>query len=175
MATIDGVLGFTERLAEVRRRRSAKASSAVERHGPAWAERGVAPSDLLQLLASRQRSTAEVSSLLGCTAEEAEALLWGLGFAHDPATGTWVHRGDEIARFLADDIELSFADAISMLGDQGLLGELAANRLTQILITGGAPEPSEALGVLSERIDEPMEAEELGPVRRLLRRLHRRQ
>jgi hypothetical protein len=154
MATLDGVLGIKDRLADIRRRRNSEAPEIVARHSSAWAERGAAPSDLLQLLVARPRTGDEVAALLGCRRDEAEAMLWALGFVMDEGTGLWIHRGDELARLLADDIDLSFADAIAVLGDTELLGEIASSRLREVLTSGRAPDPDLARRRLEARIDD---------------------
>jgi hypothetical protein len=68
------------------------------RHGE-WAARGGRPSDLAQILQSQPRRSGEVADLLGCGESEAEALLWGLGFARGE-DGMWRTDSDPTAQLL---------------------------------------------------------------------------
>jgi hypothetical protein len=73
------------------KRRSNKGAEVVEKHSTDWARRGAAPADLENLLAARPRRSSEIAALLGCSTEEAEAILWALGFV-PRKDGTWIRR-----------------------------------------------------------------------------------
>ena len=157
IASVDGLLGLKDRIVEVRKRRGAALVAAVERNSSDWSQRGAAPSDLVRLLAARDRNSGEVAALLGCPETEAEALLWGLGFAYDDSRAVWVHKGDEIARLLADDVALTFADVVSVLGDVEALRKLAAERLEYLATTGEAPTLESANRALDERMGQELD------------------
>lgn len=93
-AQIAGAFSFIEAVRRFAERRSGKAAEAVKKNSTAWAERGGAPADLKQLLASQPRDSAETAALLGCSEAEAEAILWGLGFTPETGSGRWAHRRD---------------------------------------------------------------------------------
>lgn len=82
------------------KRRSGVAAQVVEKNSPDWAKRGAAPPDLLNLLAAKPRDTGEIAALLGCSAAEAEAILWSLGFTPEKAGGPWIHRGGALTRIM---------------------------------------------------------------------------
>jgi hypothetical protein len=84
-------LSFIGAVSRWAKRRSNKGAEAVERHSADWARRGAAPADLENLLAARPRGSTEVAALLGCSREEAEAILWALGFV-PRKDGTWIRR-----------------------------------------------------------------------------------
>jgi hypothetical protein len=81
--------GFVNRFIQ---RNSGEAARAIERNSPDWTQRGAAPADLEELLATKPWRSAEVAALLGCSESEAEAILWGLGFTPQGDGGPWVHR-----------------------------------------------------------------------------------
>jgi hypothetical protein len=149
-ATAHGALGLRDRLAEVRRRRRPELTDVVQQYAPGWSERGAAPSDLRQLLASCPRSSAEIASLLGCSTREAEALLWGLGFTFDAVASVWHERGDPTAQLIADDIALSAHSRVTALGDTQLLRGLAKARLDRFLTSGELPALQDAWRTLDE-------------------------
>lgn len=148
---IEGALALRDRLRELRRRRAMTAKT-VSVHAADWKTRGAAPSDLLKLLAARERPTQEVAALLGCSDPEAEALLWGLGFAHDDEHGTWRHRSDAAAALIADDVDLAFMDSVAVLDDFAGLTEVTTERLQSFLDNGQAPDIEEARERLSRRL-----------------------
>ncbi len=144
IATVDGVLGVAERLTKVRQRRSRAMTRAVERHAASWHDRGAAPSDLLRMLSQRPRTTDEVAALLGCTPDEAGALLWGFGFVHDNERGVWLHCGDDVAQLIADDLDLTFWLAGASPDRKQLVRTLLTQRLAGTIETGRAPPIEEA-------------------------------
>ncbi len=50
---------------------------------------------------SQPRTTEEAATLLHCSANDADAVLWGMGFAFEEETGIWVWAGDREAAILA--------------------------------------------------------------------------
>jgi hypothetical protein len=68
-------------------------------HESSWQARGGDPGTLSEFLRHRPSTAGEVAGLLGCTDEEAEAVLWAFGFAPDEA-GLWRLQADEEAKFL---------------------------------------------------------------------------
>jgi hypothetical protein len=133
-ADIDGVLGLRDRLAELWRRRE-RAGDVVERHASSWHDRGAAPHDLVRLLRTRAWTSAEAAALLGCSPEEADAVLWGLGFVSDPATSTWTYRTDPAAELIAGDLDLYGIDELAGDGED-LYRSLLEQRLDEFLRTG---------------------------------------
>jgi hypothetical protein len=69
------------------------------KHKANWQARGGDPGTLSEFFRHRPSTTAEVAGLLGCTEEEAEAVLWAFGFASDE-TGVWRLQADEEAKVL---------------------------------------------------------------------------
>jgi hypothetical protein len=72
---------------------------------PRWSERLARPDDFLPILVKREPTTEEAADILGCPLPEAEAVMWGLGFALDPSDGRWRNGGDEAAALIATDLE----------------------------------------------------------------------
>jgi hypothetical protein len=70
----------------------------------AWRQRLARPNDLFDYLAATGRSSEEVAGLLGCSVEEAEAVLWALGFVFDADLG-WTPGKDTAGRLLFESVE----------------------------------------------------------------------
>lgn len=68
-------------------------------HKEDWQARGGDPGTLSEFLSHRPSTASEVAGFLGCTEEEAGAVLWAFGFAPDE-TGVWRLATDEDANFL---------------------------------------------------------------------------
>lgn len=172
-ATLGGAWGLALGLKEVRQRRSRKAADTVRRLAPTWSKRGAAPVDLIRLLAARPRKSREIAILLGCSLDEAEAILWALGFSHDASINCWRFRGDAAAQLIADDIDLSM---------HGMFGfpkrrrrryrKLARERLESFATDGQVPSLQEE----EERLTEELFADADIPLRHRLwdRIRHRR-
>jgi len=69
--------------------RTRRRSDLVEKHAPTWAERGAAPADFDDLLSLRAWTVAELGGVLGCSKEEAEAILWAFGSSYNYSDGRW--------------------------------------------------------------------------------------
>lgn len=171
-SAVEGTLALLQRVRD-RGARVAEAAQAVDASASAWTERGAAPADLLRMLAQRPRSTDEIAALLGCGPSEAEALLWGLGFHHRPDEHVWVHAGDPLAKLLAADVELSFADAVVVLDRKELLEEIVNSRIDEFVANGKAPDPTAAQARLNDTLlDASLPPRRLSP-RRLMQRMRR--
>lgn len=66
-----------------------------------WKSRGAAPSDLHRMLSRSSRSSSEVAALIGCTDQEAEAVLWFLGASYNDNDGKWYWNRTEEDRLFA--------------------------------------------------------------------------
>ena len=171
-SAVEGTLALVQRVRK-RGEQVADAAEIVGRSAPTWKERDAAPADLLQMLARRPRPTAEIAALLGCSALEAESLLWGLGFHYVPDEGVWVHAGDPLAKLLADDIDLGFADVIVVSGDTESLRHVVIDRLDDFLATGDAPNPSTGQARLQSVLLNSIAGTHWPNPRRLVRRIRR--
>jgi hypothetical protein len=140
-STLGGAAAAGFLLKDLIERRGKHATEAISRRSPAWTERGGAPGDLVNLLAAQPRTTEEIAGLLGCAGNEAEAILWALGFAFDEDSTTWIQGGDETARLIVDDIELSLTDVLEWPGAEGLYRDAVEKRLGE-LGEGRKPPPA---------------------------------
>jgi hypothetical protein len=69
----------------------------VERNKESWRDRRAFPHDIHRFIVDREPWRGDdLARLLGCSQEQAEAFLTGLGFAYDKASNLW-HRGDDPA------------------------------------------------------------------------------
>jgi hypothetical protein len=69
---------------------------------PEWMHKGYRPDQFARLVATRDWTADQLAPLLGCTEDEAEAILWALGFALEPDTGRWEEKADEAAEMFAN-------------------------------------------------------------------------
>lgn len=76
------------------------AEAAVARSADDWRGRGGDPWDLFALLSARPWRSDDVAGLLDCSRAEAEALLWGWGFAFDETAGVWAWDDGEEAEII---------------------------------------------------------------------------
>lgn len=72
---------------------------------PRWHTRFERPDDFLPELMEMPRTTEEAAKILDCPTAEAEAVMWGLGFAFEQSDGRWRLGGDEPAARIAMDLE----------------------------------------------------------------------
>jgi hypothetical protein len=63
-----------------------------------WRARGANPYSLRTFLAEQPRTSADVARLLGCSREEADAVLLALGFSQAEGSDEWIPAADEEAR-----------------------------------------------------------------------------
>jgi hypothetical protein len=126
--------GLLDRL----RRRSEHRVEALVTYAPSWRERGAAPADLDRLLSLRAWKADEVSALLGCPLDQAEAILWALGASYNHADGRWYMERTPEDKMLHGDF------LIAIWGHRGgedrkELGESVTERVKKYLETGQAP------------------------------------
>jgi hypothetical protein len=100
---IAGTSGIAVRNAWERLKRSRETRSSGETG--AWRKRLERPDDFLPILERRPQTTEQVASLFNSSGDEAEAVMWGLGFAFDEATGVWRLGADEGAALLHQELE----------------------------------------------------------------------
>jgi hypothetical protein len=81
--------------------RLGRATEALDAH-PEWRQRGYHPYQFQALVTSREWSNDALASLLGCTEDQAEGVLWALGFTYNEETKRWEQGGDEAGQMLAD-------------------------------------------------------------------------
>jgi hypothetical protein len=67
-------------------------------------QKGYRPDQFARLLVTRDWTANELAPLLGCTEEQAEAVLWAMGFAVNPENGRWEEMADEAGEILANII-----------------------------------------------------------------------
>lgn len=94
-----GALMVAKWVRDAVRHRLRRGQEALEKNKE-WIHRGYSPYQFVALIRSRAWTTHELATALGCGADEAEAMLWVLGFAQDPENGRWVPGGDEPAEVL---------------------------------------------------------------------------
>ena len=70
-----------------------------------WSKRLQRPHDFFDQVTGQPRTAEEIASLLGCPIEQAEAMLWGMGFSCD-REGLWVVGGDAAASVLAESVQM---------------------------------------------------------------------
>lgn len=81
------------------RRRVGRSVEAAEGH-PEWAQRGTRPYQFAALFITRPWTSSELAALLGCSSDEAEAILWAVGYSFDEEAGNWTYAGDEAAELI---------------------------------------------------------------------------
>lgn len=114
--------------------RIARANEALAAH-PEWMQEGYRPDQFARLLANRDWTGDQLAPLLGCSKTEADAVLWGMGFAINEETGRWEKEADEAAEMLGN-----IMIAVSWAAHAGLGWEPRFRAwLTQYLETGQAP------------------------------------
>ena len=135
VATTGGVLAFGKLVLDAVRDRAGRGGAAIEAHRE-WAQRGTRPYQFAGLIGMKDWTPAELATLLGCTEDEAEAILWTLGFAFDDDAQRWTASGDEAAKLIAKiHAEVGFA---SHRG--GDWQPLFRRRLIKLLEDGDAPD-----------------------------------
>lgn len=111
-AAVGGTWFFGREVLSRVRDRLSRGVKAAEGHTE-WAERGIRPYQFIALLMTRNWRSDQVAALLDCPTDEAEGILWILGFSFDSTTGIWEHAGDEAASLLQDvyrEIEIASHD-----------------------------------------------------------------
>lgn len=88
-----------------------------------WRERLARPDDFVTYLRRKPITTSDAAAVLHCSDEDAEAVLWGMGFGHDEASGRWIWRGDPAAAIIASQLERARVEAREPT-KQGVLREM---------------------------------------------------
>jgi hypothetical protein len=83
------------------KRRIGRATEALDAN-PEWRQRGYRPYQFQALIETREWSLEELARLLGCSQEQAEGVLWALGYKYNDESERWERGGDEAAQMLAD-------------------------------------------------------------------------
>lgn len=136
VATTEGVLAFSKRVVEGARLRLRPGREALEAHYLEWSDRGGRPDTLLDTLGQRPWASADLAEVLGCSAREAEAILWALGYT--PAeSGLWRRDGDEEARLL----RLAVDGLQPTYGENPMQFERLLRHRAQSLLEVGQPPP----------------------------------
>lgn len=155
LAQAGGAWAFIELVRQVARRRSKETVSAIESNATTWTDRGARPGDLLDLVQRAPRTAQDIAALLGCSEQEAEAILWGIGCTH--IDGIWIYRGDAAASFIADDLELR--DSFSAYRDPEATRPEFERRLTELGQHGSAPSAEEEKREMHEEFTQQVERE----------------
>ncbi len=95
---IGGTLALAKLTFDAVRHRLKRGQEALESNAE-WRLRGYSPYQFRALILSRDWGVDELAPVLGCTADDARAILWVLGFAED-GEGRWTLEGDEPAQVL---------------------------------------------------------------------------
>jgi hypothetical protein len=138
ISTLEGAVSLEERVRAHLTGRLERGAEALDAHGFTWEQRNADPDAINSMLGQRPWHPADVAGLLGCTEDEAGAVLWAFGFA-ESADGLWRRGADEAARVLdtlLDEFQLAYA-----LGHDDFQ-QTVASRVRHQLTTGTrAPQP----------------------------------
>jgi hypothetical protein len=104
---------------------------------PSWRERGSAPKDFDGMLAAKAWDGKELASLLGCSPNEAEAVLWALGASFNDADSRWYLAHSDEDRFLHDNLLIAIWK--QPVGDTDAIREIYRRRLDEFLRTFRPP------------------------------------
>jgi len=131
VADMDGAASVVDRL----RRKTRAASDVIEAKGDDWSSRNGDPYDVAEWLDDRPWLPADLVPLLGCTEDQAEAMLWAFGFAQADS-GLWRRNADEEARLLG---ETTFAGIhLFQHADEEQMRRIVREELEHFLATGRA-------------------------------------
>jgi hypothetical protein len=76
-----------------------------------WQERLARPDQFVTYLRQQPRTTEEAAELLHCSPQDAESVLWGMGFGYDAKSGTWIWQLDQPAALIATQLERARTEA----------------------------------------------------------------
>lgn len=134
LGVVGGAVAAVTKGREWLAKRVGRAREALSSH-PEWMQKGYRPYQFEALVASREWTAAALAPLLGCSEEEAEAVLWAMGYSFNSDANRWERAGDEAAEMLAN-IYL----AIAWAEKQGKGWEASFRRwLMRYLDTGECP------------------------------------
>jgi hypothetical protein len=112
ISTVEDTLSFGQRTIEAARGRLGRGREVVEEHYTDWSQRGGTPVGFMAFLGQRPWATPDLAQLLGCTEQEAEAVLWAFGYTK-AESGLWRPGGDseaELLRTAVGDLPYSFTN-----------------------------------------------------------------
>lgn len=135
LATAGGVWGFFKMVGGVIRRRGPESVEIAKAHALEWNACGLRPDNLRDLLGSRPWDAAELALRLGCTEQEAVALLVGLGHAQGD-DGLWTPADDEGSRMLRGNIDIMVH--AGMTTDHNAISAELQARATELVESGRA-------------------------------------
>jgi hypothetical protein len=121
------------------RDRLTRAREAARRNMFGWAQRGAEPSAIARFLSRDAWSASTLAAFLGCSKEDAEALLALLGFAFDERTSEWRRTNDDEAGALLLGIyeEAAWYGADLLISSEAR--EEFQRRVEELLRTGERP------------------------------------
>ncbi len=118
------------------RARLARGREAVDRNVHRWSQRGAWPYTLFRFLDRPRWSASRLAELLGCSDEDAEAVLALFGFAYSEEEDVWRRRGDDAGRILSQAFEEA-AEADIELSDHKR--QVFEERIDQLVRSGVRP------------------------------------
>jgi hypothetical protein len=101
VATAGGAAWALKAIGGALRERLRRGEHAVAENAHRWAQRGAWPGTFARFLRRETWSSTTLADLLGCSVEDAEALLGLFGFAYSDEDGLWHKEGDAAGRVLA--------------------------------------------------------------------------
>lgn len=108
LANLDGSVSFTKRLIGAVTDRLGAGRKAIEANESAWTSRAADAPAIRHMLGDRTWQPSSVATLLGCTEDEARAVLWAFGFAE--AEDGWRKGADpeaEVVDVVYEEVNLS--------------------------------------------------------------------
>jgi hypothetical protein len=101
VATAGGAAWVLKTVAGLVKDRLGRGRDALERNVHRWAQRGAWPYSFYRFLERDSWRSDDLGRLLGCSQEDAEAILALFGFAYDETEDLWRREGDQPAQILA--------------------------------------------------------------------------
>lgn len=137
LGAVTGTHWIIERLNGIRRRTHTR-RALVEKYSSGWNDRGAAPADLDKLLSLRAWKSEELAALLGCTKEEAEAILWALGASYNHADARWYRDRSMEDKLIHGDLTIAIWQR-RRPGEEAKLEPVVIERLQRYLESGQVP------------------------------------
>lgn len=135
--TIAGTAAAVTRSRKWLHERVSRARSSLDGN-PEWGLRGYRPDQFAALLIAEQWESAEISHVLGCSEEQAEGVLWALGYVEED--GLWKVDDNDDAAFMRATLE-----AISYAAHSGGEWERRFAEWFEEAIRGSEPAPLETM------------------------------
>jgi hypothetical protein len=142
---------------------------------PEWAQRGYRPDQFAALVLTRDWTTSELAERFGCSKNDAEAILWLIGFSFDEDAGRWSapRDGTDASTMLT----MNLLQAISWAAHSGGDWEVRFRRWLLRYLETGRPPALETLDPVTEsedpRVWKPTAGERLDRIIARLRDLFR--